>query len=134
MAADTFSLLLVDDEERVARYLTKRLVRKVCHEDTFTDPKAALEALEQNPKRWNVAVVDYMMPRMKGTVLARQIKIARPHMGIVMVTGLVESDALQMKQEGVIDSILLKPVNFAELLGEIHRTVSGKEKDWGDRD
>lgn len=122
-SADEISLLLVDDEERILRYLTKRLERKGYHVDAYTDPKMALEALEGSPGRWNLAVVDYMMPQMKGTALAQRIRIRRPDMGIIMVTGLVESDALQMKQDAVIDSILMKPVNFDELIREIKKTA-----------
>lgn len=122
-SADEISLLLVDDEERVLRYLTKRLERKGYHVDAYTDPRMALEAFEGSPGRWNLAVVDYMMPHMKGTALAQQIRIKRSDTGIIMVTGLVESDAIQMKQDAVIDSILMKPVNFDELIREIKKTA-----------
>jgi len=113
------SLLLVDDEERVVRYLAKRLERKGYHVDAYTDPKLALKALEQTPKRWHVAVVDYMMPEMKGTVLAQRMKIRQPELRILLITGLVESEALRVKQSGVIDNIINKPVDFYELIREI---------------
>ncbi|WP_367565286.1 ATP-binding protein [Lacrimispora sp.] len=122
------SLLLVDDEERVARYITRRLERRGYHVDAYTDPVKALEALESGSGRWNAAIVDYMMPQMKGTMLAQRIKIRRPDMGIIMVTGLVESDALQMKQAGVLDSILIKPINFNMLIQEIKKAATGKER------
>jgi len=103
------------------RYLAKRLERKGYHVDAYTDPKLALEALEQTPKRWHVAVVDYMMPEMKGTVLAQRMKIRQPEMRILLITGLVESEALRVKQSGVIDNIINKPVDFYELIREIKK-------------
>ncbi|CUX61043.1 Wide host range VirA protein [Clostridium sp. C105KSO15] len=121
------SLLLVDDEERVVRYITRRLERSGYHVDAYADPLKALEALEQNPERWNAVVVDYMMPQMMGTMLAQRIKIRRPDIGIIMVTGLVESDALQLKQAGVVDSILVKPINYNMLIQEIKK-AAGKER------
>jgi len=43
------------------------------------------------------------------------------------VTGLVESDALQLKQAGVVDSILVKPINYNMLIQEIKK-AAGKER------
>ena len=123
--ADGISMLLVDDEERIIRYMKKRLERKGYRVDGYVNPMEALDAIVQNPERWNVAVVDYMMPQLKGTTLAQRMKIQKPDMGIVMVTGLMESDALQMRQAGVIDEILLKPVNFDELTAAIERAAAG---------
>lgn len=109
------SLLLVDDEERVLKYLIRRLKKYGYQVDGYSDPRAALEALEKNPGRWDAAVVDYMMPSYKGTVLAQRIRQEQPYLGIVMITGFLESEALLCWKEGIVDSILLKPVNFEEL-------------------
>lgn len=124
-SVDGISLLLVDDDERIIRYMKKRLERKGYRVDGYVNPMEALDAIVQNPERWNVAVVDYMMPQLKGTTLAQRMKIQKPDMGIVMVTGLVESDALQMRQAGVVDEILLKPVKFDELTAAIERAAAG---------
>ena len=120
------SVILIDDELRVIKYLTKRMTKKGYRVDGFTDPEKALEALEREPGRWDVAVIDYMMPQFKGTVLAQRMKIRRPDLGVMMITGLVEADALQMWREGVIEKILLKPVNFEELSAAVESAARGK--------
>lgn len=109
-------VLLVDDEERVVRYLKKRLERKGYQVDAYTEPQAALRALEAEPNRCGAAILDYMMPQMKGSVLARKIKALRPDMGIILITGLAEPDALLTHLEGVLDKILIKPLRFDELV------------------
>lgn len=124
-SVDGISVLLVDDEDRIIRYMKKRLERKGYRVDGYVNPMEALDAIVQNPERWNVAVVDYMMPQLKGTTLAQRMKIQKPDMGIVMITGLVESDALQMRQAGVVGEILLKPVNFDELTAAIEKAAAG---------
>lgn len=118
------SLVLIDDEERVVRYLTKRLERKGYRVDGYTDPANAIRDMESSPGRWNVAVIDYMMPQFKGTALAQRMKIRQPGMGIIMITGLVETSALQMWKDGVIECILVKPVNFDELFRAIDQAAS----------
>ena len=125
------SVLLVDDEERVVKYFKKRLTKRGYCVDGYTDPEEALKALEEQPCRFHVAIVDYMMPQLKGTVLAQRIRMNQPGMGIIMITGLVESAALHMYQKGVVDKILVKPVSFEELSDEIARLAfrqEGKEE------
>lgn len=109
------TLLVIDDEQRVVRYLTRRLKKYGYQVDGYSDPKAALEALESGQGRWNVVIVDYMMPAFKGTVLAQRIRQEQPYLGIVMITGFLETEALVCWKEGIVDSIVLKPVNFEEL-------------------
>lgn len=109
-------LLLVDDDRRVLRYLKKRLAHTGYRVDAYTDAGEALRELEEQPGRWDVAVLDYMMPKYKGTTLAQLMKKLRPTLGIIMITGMVERDALQMKLDGLIDHIIIKPLKFEELL------------------
>ncbi|MCC8027812.1 MAG: response regulator [Clostridium sp.] len=116
-------ILLIDDEERVVKYLKKRLERKGYHVDGYTKPEEALNEIISRPDRWNVVIMDHMMPQYKGTVLAQRIKKLKPSMGMIMITGLVEKDALEMRQEKILDSILIKPVDFDELLAAIERSV-----------
>lgn len=120
------SLLLVDDEEPVARYLARRLERKGYQVEGYSDPGAALEAVERNPGKWQGAIVDYMMPSCKGTVLARRMRLLQPDMGIILITGFLESEAVQMWKEGGLDRIVVKPVDFGELL-EAVETVTGRK-------
>ncbi len=119
------SLILVDDEERVVKYLSKRLERRGFRVEGYTSPAEALTAVENSPGRFQVMVVDYMMPGYKGTVLAGRVKRQQPYLGIVMITGLVEADALQMNQDGVIDAILQKPVNFEQLVQAVSQAAHG---------
>ena len=56
------------------------------------------------------------MPSYKGTVLARQMRVLGPDMGIILITGFLESEAVQMWKEGGLDRIVVKPVDFEELL------------------
>ena len=118
------SIVLIDDEERIVKYLVKCLKRKGYRIDGYTSAEEALEIMRQEPGRWNVAVIDYMMPHVKGTALAHRIKILQPDMGIIMITGLVEADALQMCKEGLIEKILIKPLNIEELIEAVETTVS----------
>ncbi|MEG2871137.1 MAG: response regulator, partial [Clostridium sp.] len=120
------SLLLVDDDSHVLGYLKKRLTHKGYRVDAYTDPQKAMDAMKQQPNRWDAAVLDYMMPLYKGTTLAQHMKKLHPTVGIIMITGMVERDALQLKLDGIIDHIIIKPVKFEELLTSIDWLVKKK--------
>lgn len=112
-------ILLVDDEERVARYLKRRLSRSGYQVDVFTDAEAALDAFYQTPGRWRLALIDGTMPKYKGTALIQQMRSENAGLAVILMTGLVERDAVQMQQEGLIDEIFLKPLDYAKLTEKI---------------
>ena len=112
-------ILLVDDEERVARYLSRRLTRSGYLVDMFTDAETALDAFLQSPAHWKLAVIDGTMPKYKGTALIQRMRSENPALSTILMTGLVERDAIQMQQEGLIDEIFLKPLDYSKLVAKI---------------
>lgn len=112
-------ILLVDDEERVARYLSRRLTRSGYQVEVFTDAEAALDAFYRTPERWRLALIDGTMPKYKGTALIQQMHSENAGLAVILMTGLVERDAVQMQQEGLIEEFFLKPLDYAKLTEKI---------------
>ncbi len=108
-------ILLVDDEARVTHHLAKCLSRKGYVVDAYTNPEEALDQFRKTPDRWSLLIVDYTMPKLKGTVFAQEIKRVRPQLPVLLITGLVEKDALRMQEEMVINVIMAKPLSMKEL-------------------
>ena len=121
LAGAQISIALIDDEESVVKYLRKRLERRGYHVDGYTDPEEALEDMVNGRIHWNAVIVDYMMPGIKGTALAQRMKKLQPYLCVIMITGLVDREALELRQDGQIDNILIKPVNFEELVAAIDK-------------
>jgi signal transduction histidine kinase len=119
--ARKLSVLVVDDEERILRYLKKRLQRGGHVVDAHTSPEIAMAAFQSAPEYWDLVILDYMMPLCKGTELALQMKKQKPELPIILITGLVEKEALQMKREGILREILIKPLDYRELLQALKR-------------
>lgn len=117
------SLLLVDDDERVLRHLIKCLSHKGYAVDAYSDPEDALEQFKKTPDQWSLLIVDYTMPKLKGTVLAQEIKKLRPQLPVLLITGLVEKDSLKMQQEEVINEIMSKPLGMKELLAVVAKLL-----------
>ncbi len=125
------SVLLVDDDEQIVKYLKRRLMVRGYQTDAYTDAQKAMETLYRGDKNWNLMIVDDTMPKYKGTALARKAK-QRSGLKVILLTGLVGQDAILMKEQGIVDEILLKPVRFKELLETMERMT--KKKDGGDND
>lgn len=119
------SVLLVDDDSQVVRYLRKRLTLRGYRVEAYTDAKTVMELLGRRNGCWQVMIVDDTMPQYRGIALARKAR-QREGMGIILITGLVGQDTLLMKEEGIIDEIMVKPIRFKELLNMIERVAAGK--------
>lgn len=119
------ALLLVDDEARVARYLKRRLTHQGYQVDAFTDPETALDVFSQTPDRWSLLIVDETMPKYRGTLLSRRMKELNSSLPVILITGLLEEDAVHLRAEKQIDEILIKPVDFDALAETIGRLLQG---------
>ncbi len=109
-------LMLVDDEDQIVAYMKRRLIKAGYQTEAFTSAEAALAVFEQDPRRWGLVILDYTMPKYKGTDLARRMKKLVPSLPIILVTGLVEKEAIQMQQQGILSDIMLKPLDFSKLI------------------
>ena len=120
-------LMLVDDEHQIVHYMKRRLIKAGYETESFTSAEKALAAFEQDPGKWGVVILDYTMPKYKGTDLARRMRKLAPSLPILLITGLVEKEAIQMQQQGVLSEILLKPIDFSQMIQMIERMTKQPE-------
>ena len=110
-------ILVVEDEEKVARFLTLGLKAEGFSVDGARDGEAGLQlALDTS---YDLLVVDLMLPVMSGTELIGRLRRHNKEVPIVVLTA---RDALADKVthfEAGADDYLTKPFAFAELLVRI---------------
>ena len=82
---------------------------------------AALEALRQTPQRYDIALTDETMPELVGTDLAREIRLLRPAIPVVLMSGYSGGQLLEPAGAVGIREILHKP-----LRSRISPSVSGE--------
>ncbi len=107
-------ILLVEDEEKVARFITIGLKAERFAVDTVRDGKEGLEMATFNP--YDLLIVDLMLPGMNGTELIKRVRRKNAAVPIVVLTA---RDAIADKVtnfESGADDYLTKPFAFAELL------------------
>lgn len=107
-------ILLVDDEETLLEYLSKRLLKLgLTVKATFSGEQAIQAAKEQS---YDVAVVDLKMPGMDGVETQKRLKETQPFLQCIVLTGhgSIET-ALQSGQQEAFQ-YLLKPVDHDNLV------------------
>ena len=112
-------VLLVDDERKFARMLSKRLELRAIEAEVFFSGAEALEAVEKG-SRYDVAVLDVKMPGIGGIELRRKLKTLVPNMKFIFLTGH-GSDADYMVGAKEADEYLPKPLKIDELIETLNR-------------
>jgi len=114
-------ILIAEDVAVLLRSLEKLFTNHGYVVKACADGKEAFEAFQR--EAWDLVVTDVCMPRMDGITLAEEVRRIAPDVPVLFVTGSSGeahvADRLRREIEAhPRSSVLPKPVNFAELLGE----------------
>lgn len=120
------AILCVDDEAIIVLSITQEL--KSYFEDRFIYETALnaeeglkiVEDLGRDGIDLILILSDWQMPGMNGDEFLRRIRKQYPDIKTILITGHAPSDALEkIKDDGLADSILLKPWKSADLIQAI---------------
>ncbi|QKG84399.1 response regulator transcription factor [Kroppenstedtia pulmonis] len=121
------TLLLVDDEEQVLRFMEPYLREEGFQTITAKTGTEALEkAKEEKP---SLVVLDWMLPGMSGIEVCRELR-RMSRMGIIMVTARTEETDKIIGLEVGADDYITKPFSLRELAARIRsvlRRMKGQE-------
>lgn len=107
-------ILLVEDEEKVARFVSLGLKAESFAIDHAQDGASGLELAKTNP--YDMLIVDLMLPQLSGTELIRRVRRENADVPIIVLTA---RDAVADKVTNIeagADDYITKPFAFAELL------------------
>lgn len=121
---DEFRVLIVDDEDDFRETIVKRLKsRKIIAEGAENGHKA-LELISKN--HFDVIVLDVKMPGMDGIETLRQLKLNKPDVEVIMLTGHASVEfGIKGMQLGAFDYVM-KPAPLADLLDKIRQAYDKK--------
>lgn len=111
--ADSYSVLVVDDEPAIARLLKRELENDVRSVRTAHSAREALQ--EAGTADFDVAVVDIRLPDVRGIDLMQELRSVQPDMEVICITGHgTIGDAVEAMRLGAYDYIT-KPFNLEEM-------------------
>jgi two-component system copper resistance phosphate regulon response regulator CusR len=107
-------ILLVEDEDKVARFVTLGLKAEGFAVDRAGDGKAGLQFAMLNS--YDLLIVDLMLPELSGTELISKVRGKNTTIPIIVLTARdAVADKVKNFEAGA-DDYLTKPFAFAELL------------------
>lgn len=110
-------ILLVEDEEKVSRFIVRGLVSERFAVDTARDGKSGVELA--TTYHYDLIILDLMLPEMNGTEVLRRIRRTNQSVPVLVLTA---RDAVADKVENFeagTDDYLTKPFAFAELIARV---------------
>lgn len=118
-------LLVVDDDDGFRLPLVERLALRGFEVQEASGGEAAVRLVRADPDL-DVVILDHNMPDMDGTAVLEQLKIYRPEIQVIMLTGFGSVDsALTMGRMGVV-CYLNKPVPIDDLVKAIRKAARQK--------
>lgn len=122
-------ILVVDDEATVCRSIRKALARDDYEIDVALSGEEGLKL--ETEKKYDVIIVDLMMPGLNGMDLLKSLKAISPSVQVVMITGYpTMKNTLQAMQIGAFD-FLPKPFLPYDLRNLVARALTAREKATG---
>ncbi len=112
-------VLLVDDEEDVAKLIADFLTMKGIEVSMHTSSEAALAEFEADPDSFSAVVTDQTMPKVSGLELIEKVRDRREEIPVVICSGyndLVSQDRIDNLG---ISQIYQKPVSFRKLVDDV---------------
>ncbi len=118
-------ILIVDDDPSILRSLRRVLERNKYEVETAGDAKEALDKLKSN--HYDLAVIDVVLPDMKGTELLAQAKRELKQTIKFIITGYPTGEVGAKAREEGADAFILKPIQMTHLLSLIHVFLNEEE-------
>ena len=130
-SAGARSILVAEDEPAVLTLIERVLSGAGYEVLTASSGAEAVRVMDARRGRIDLLVSDAVLPGMAGVDLARQLRIDRPDLPILFVSGWAgEAFERDWAGEPAVD-LLLKPFEVAELLERVARLLEGRRA--GDR-
>ena len=130
MSTPRTKILLAEDDENLGSLLKEYLQAKEYEAHWLTDGEKAYRSFEKN--KYDICILDIMMPFKDGFTLAREIRMIDPEMPVIFLTAkAMKEDVLEGFSIGA-DDYITKPFSMEELLYRIEeilrRTQGGGTK------
>lgn len=119
-------VLVVDDEDGIRRVFTAGLEQGGYAVEAAESGRQALQMLMQ--QSFDVLVVDLKMQEMDGIVFLQEALKIWPWVGVVIVSGFINDEALTEADKLKITHILNKPVSLKDLCGAVGDEVLAMRK------
>lgn len=111
---DRSNILIIDDEERFATMLAKRLLLRGYDSTVMHDGESGLEALRQHAFR--VVILDLRLPGISGEEVLDRAKKEQPDLPVIILTGHGNDKERELCMRLNAHAFLNKPADLSGLV------------------
>jgi CheY-like chemotaxis protein len=117
------TVLVVDDDEGFTEMMQQSLTRLNYTGATCNDPLEALNLFASMPDRFDVVIVDEIMPGMKGTDLTIRLLQIKDDLPVILLTGHGDIIPLDTVRASGVRTVLSKPVLREDLRAALDKVL-----------
>ncbi len=114
-------ILVVEDDAKIASFVTNGLRQSGFAVDPCGDGRAALDLTASAP--YDAAVIDVMLPKLDGLALVRELRAAGNRVPVLFLSAKVSVDDRIRGLQAGGDDYMTKPFAFSELLARIQALI-----------
>ena len=122
----TTRILVVDDDPSIIKLLSANLKARDFDVVTAEDGESGFRAIEQTLP--DLVVLDYMMPRMTGLGVVKQVRGMGNRVPIIILTARCTASEKEILIDYGVDDYMTKPFIMEDLLQHIHTILDRKSK------
>jgi DNA-binding response OmpR family regulator len=126
-------VLVIDDSPTILKVVSSILARHGYDPVTARDGVAGIELIKRGPK-FDLVLLDFVMPRMNGYQFCRELRSSAPHRTLPVVLMSAKGDKIRgtfVQQTGAVDAIT-KPFDARALVtvveGALSKTAEGRAR------
>ena len=125
MATALSRVLVVDDDEAIRRFAARALGHGGYEVVTAADGSEAVRLVETQP-RFDLFVIDVMMPGMRGDELAQRLHDRDPEIKVLYFTGYSDQFFSVRPTLRENETVLVKPVTVTEFIEAVSRRIQDR--------
>lgn len=120
-------VLIVEDEEHLARGLKFNLEAEGLDAEVVGDGEAALKLLLNSANRIDAVVLDVMLPGINGFEVVTQLRNAKQYVPVLMLTARGRAEDVLRGFESGVDDYLPKPFELSILVARLRGLLRRKQ-------
>jgi PAS domain S-box-containing protein len=121
------TVMIVDDEPALVALAEEMLAGLGYEPVGFESSESALQAFRARPERFDLVLTDEAMPDLVGTALAREIRLLRPDVPIILMSGHGGAPLAHRAAAIGVKEVLHKPLQRADLAEALARALDHRE-------
>jgi DNA-binding NtrC family response regulator len=115
--------MIVDDEPALVALAEEMLAGLGYEPVGFESSDLALQAFRARPERFDLVLTDEAMPDLVGTALAREIRLLRPDVPIILMSGHGGAPLAHRAAAIGVKEVLHKPLQRVDLAEALARAL-----------